>query len=121
MAKKKKLRKVGAKDLAYYLLGLAEAVERGPHTEYTRRVARQVSLLASWVVPRLGQSAGRANPHLHRSGLPALPENVTLLALPPYSPELNPMEKLWHSLRSHYWSNRTYVDYGDLRFPAIDA
>ena len=25
--------------------------------------------------------------------------------LPPYSPELNPVENLWHYLRSHYWAN----------------
>ena len=32
--------------------------------------------------------------------------NVSLIRLPPYSPELNPIENLWHYLRSHYWSNR---------------
>ncbi len=32
--------------------------------------------------------------------------NVTLVSLPPYSPELNPVENLWHYLRSHHWSNR---------------
>ena len=31
-----------------------------------------------------------------------IPENVTIVALPPYSPELNPVENLWHYLRSHY-------------------
>lgn len=40
-----------------------------------------------------------------------IPENVSLLHLPSYSPELNPMENLWHYLRSHYWSNRIYPDY----------
>jgi transposase len=29
---------------------------------------------------------------------------VTLVHLPPKSPELNPVENLWHYLRSHYWS-----------------
>lgn len=50
-----------------------------------------------------------------------VPENVTIVPLPPYSPELNPVENLWHYLRSHYWSNRTYADYDDLRLVAIDA
>jgi transposase len=40
-----------------------------------------------------------------------VPTNVTLIMLPPYSPELNPTENLWHYLRSHYWSNRSYDDY----------
>jgi len=31
---------------------------------------------------------------------------VSLIQLPPYSPELNPVENLWHYLRAHHWSNR---------------
>lgn len=38
------------------------------------------------------------------------PSNITLVPLPPRSPELNPVENLWHYLRSHYLSNRTYAD-----------
>ena len=34
--------------------------------------------------------------------------NITLVTLPPYSPELNPVENLWHDLRSHPWSNRKH-------------
>lgn len=43
-----------------------------------------------------------------------VPSNLTLLHLPPYSPELNPVERLWAYLRSHYLSNRVYQDYDDL-------
>jgi transposase len=43
-----------------------------------------------------------------------VPSNLTLLYLPPYSPELNPLERLWVYLRSHYLSNRAYGDYDDL-------
>ena len=43
-----------------------------------------------------------------------VPSNLTLLHLPPYSPELNPVERLWAYLRSHYLSNRAYKDYDDL-------
>ena len=43
-----------------------------------------------------------------------VPANMTLLYLPPYSPELNPVERLWAYLRSHYLSNRVYEDYDDL-------
>ena len=50
-----------------------------------------------------------------------VPENVTLVPLPTYSPELNPVENLWHYLRSHYWANRRYDTYDDLRHAAIDA
>ena len=50
-----------------------------------------------------------------------LPVNVTILPLPPYSPELNPIENLWHYLRSHHWSNREYVDYNALPEAATAA
>lgn len=43
-----------------------------------------------------------------------VPENITIFHLPPYSPELNPVENLWHYLRSRYWSNRAYADYDAL-------
>lgn len=43
-----------------------------------------------------------------------VPRNVTLLFLPAYSPELNPVERVWAYLRSHYLSNRVYLDYDEL-------
>jgi transposase len=49
-----------------------------------------------------------------------VPANVTLLHLPPYSPELNGAERIWGYLRSHYLSNRVYKDYDGL-FEAIKA
>ena len=50
-----------------------------------------------------------------------VPGNITLVHLPPKSPELNPVENLWHYLRSHYWSNRLYETWDDLKQAAIDA
>lgn len=43
-----------------------------------------------------------------------VPDNVWILLLPPYSPELNPIENLWHWIRSHDTSNRTFDGYDDL-------
>jgi hypothetical protein len=43
-----------------------------------------------------------------------VPANLTLLFLPPYSPELNPAERLWAWLRSHQLANRVYADYQEL-------
>ena len=57
----------------------------------------------------------------HTSKELKIPQNMTIIPLPAYSPELNPVENLWHYLRSHYWSNRTYTDYDALRLAAIDA
>ena len=39
----------------------------------------------------------------------ALPENITLIHLPPYSPELNPVELLWRELRRKYFHNRIFA------------
>src|SRR5690606_10215120 len=47
----------------------------------------------------------------HKSKALKLPDCITVLLLPPYSPELNPVENLWHHLRSHHLSNRIYDDY----------
>ena len=57
----------------------------------------------------------------HASKSLCVPGNVTVVTLPPYSPELNPIENLWHYLKSHCWSNRAYDDYNALEQAAIDA
>ncbi len=48
-----------------------------------------------------------------------VPGNVSLIRLPPYAPELNPIENLWHYLRSHHWSNREYRGYEGLKEEAV--
>lgn len=57
----------------------------------------------------------------HRSKQLQKPENITLIQLPAYSPELNPIENVWHYLKSHYLSNRSYADYEALEIAAIDS
>ena len=44
----------------------------------------------------------------HKSKDFHLPENLRLLFLPPYSPELNPQEHLWDELREKYFHNRVF-------------
>jgi DDE superfamily endonuclease len=43
-----------------------------------------------------------------------VPENISLLPLPPYSPELNPAENVWEYLRKNKLSNRLYESYDDI-------
>lgn len=57
----------------------------------------------------------------HKSKALAVPENISTLLLPPYSPELNPVENLWGYLRSHYLSNRAYDDYQHLLDAGAEA
>ncbi len=41
----------------------------------------------------------------------AVPANITLLPLPRYSPELNPVENVWQYLRQNQLSLRVWPDY----------
>jgi len=44
----------------------------------------------------------------HHSQRIVLPDNIRLLFLPPYSPELNPQEHLWDELREKFFHNRVF-------------
>lgn len=50
-----------------------------------------------------------------------VPTNITLLHLPAYSPELNPVERLWAYIKSHYLSNRVYKNYQEIFDVTKDA
>ncbi len=40
-----------------------------------------------------------------------VPDNITLIRLPPYSPELNSQENIWQFLRQNKLANRCYENY----------
>lgn len=44
----------------------------------------------------------------HKSKDLCCPENIRLVALPPYSPELNPQEHVWDELREKEFPNRVF-------------
>ncbi len=44
----------------------------------------------------------------HRAGELKIPANMRLLLLPPYSPELNPVEDIWDELREKWFENRVF-------------
>jgi transposase len=54
----------------------------------------------------------------HNSHGLVVPGNITLLALPPYSPELNPVERIWHYLRSHWLANSVFPAWRPSWMPA---
>lgn len=47
--------------------------------------------------------------------------NITLIPLPPYSPELNPIEQLWQQLKQKFLSNRCFENYDDIVEACCDA
>lgn len=73
--------------------------------ELSRRLAPDVHAALIW------DGAG-----FHVARALEVPENVSLIRLPPYSPELNPIENLWH-----FWSNRLYPRWEDLMDAAVAA
>jgi transposase len=45
----------------------------------------------------------------HSSGKLKAPENIYLLKLPPYAPELNPIEHVWDELREKFFHNKVFA------------
>ena len=78
--------------------------------EFSRQLAPGVRAVLLW-----------DNAPYHVGGDLVVPANVSLIGLLPYSPELNPVENLWHYLRAHHWSNRVYADYDALLEAATEA
>ncbi len=48
----------------------------------------------------------------HTSPKLCVPENISLLPLPAYAPELNPVEQVWAYLRANFLSHRVWNSYG---------
>jgi hypothetical protein len=48
----------------------------------------------------------------HKSKALRIPQNMKLLPLPPYSPELNPVENVWEELREKHFHNRVFSSLG---------
>lgn len=44
----------------------------------------------------------------HKASDLNIPDNLSILFIPPYSPELNPVENVWQFLRQTYLSNRIF-------------
>jgi len=50
-----------------------------------------------------------------------VPDNITILPLPPKSPELNPVENLWLFMRENWLSNRIFKSYDNIVDHCCDA
>jgi hypothetical protein len=46
----------------------------------------------------------------HKSSSLRIPENIRIAILPPYSPELNPVEHIWDELKEKGFHNRVFPD-----------
>ena len=50
----------------------------------------------------------------HTTGALTLPQNLSLLFLPPKSPELNPVENIWQYLRQTWLANSVFDTYDEI-------
>ena len=57
----------------------------------------------------------------HSSPKLAVPENIVLLKLPPYAPELNPAENIWEYLRGNILSHQVWETYEAIVAACCDA
>ncbi len=89
-------------------VGAAIVMPRASHdamTLHLAEIAKQVGTQAHAVLVCDGAGWHRAGGRLR------VPENITLLRLPPYAPELNPMENVWEYLRGNQLSMTVWRTY----------
>jgi len=90
---------VSIEAMNHHLAAIAKAVQAGAHAVITVDGA-------GW-----HQTGGRLK----------VPDNISLLFLPPYSPELNPVENIWQFLRQNYLAHRIFETYEDIVDACSDA
>ena len=57
----------------------------------------------------------------HMAATLVIPPNITLVRLPPYAPELNPIENVWEYLRGNTLAITVFEDYDDIVDKACTA
>ena len=50
-----------------------------------------------------------------------IPDNISILHLPPYSPELNPQENIWRYLKDTFLANRVFGSVDDISNACVEA
>jgi len=87
----------------------------------TQAMAAQLAEISQAVAPgahavlMLDQAGWHISPKLK------VPDNITLLPLPPRSPELNPVENVWQFVRDNWLSNRIFHSYEEIVDHCCDA
>lgn len=69
-----------------------------------------------WVASRRGYASCKRHygAGYHVAKHLAVPNNITLVPLPPYAPELNPVENVWEYLRGNKLSIAVFDGYDDI-------
>ena len=91
------------------------AVNAEAMAEHLAEISRRVSEGAHAVV--VCDGAGRHQPGRRL----VVPDNISLLRLPPYAPELNPVENVWEYLRANKLSMLVWDSYDAILHACRDA
>ena len=75
--------------------------------EHLALISAEVDARAHAVV-LLDQAGWHTTPKL------VVPDNITLMELPPRAPELNPTENIWQFMRDNWLSNHVFTNYNDI-------
>ena len=76
-------------------------------TEHLKAISAEASP-GSHAILLLDQAGWHMTPKLD------IPDNITLLLIPPRSPKLNPVEDIWQFMRQNWLSNRVFRNYNDI-------
>lgn len=57
----------------------------------------------------------------HKSKDLVVPDNIEIIYLPPYSPELNPIERLWKYMKTHFIHNRVFDSLKQMMAHMVDV
>jgi transposase len=57
----------------------------------------------------------------HKAKDLVVPDNIDIIYLPPYSPELNPIERLWKYMKTNYIHNRVFESLKQMMALMVDV
>ena len=88
---------------------------------YTQAMQWHLEEISSQVAPETHAVLILDQAGWHTTGKLNIPSNITLLSLPPRSPELNPVENIWQFMRDNWLSNRIFKSEDEIVSICSDA
>src|SRR5437879_4998548 len=80
----------------------------------TEAMAHQLALISNHIAPGRHAALLLDQAGWHTSTKLDVPDNITIVPLPPKCPELNRQENVWQFMRDNWLSNRVFTSYDNL-------
>jgi DDE superfamily endonuclease len=108
----------GLADKRFTFASIFAAIEPGTDNAFALVMPDVNTEAMQLFLDRFDETIGE-NEHAGWHGAKALavPGNITLVPLPPHSPELNPVERVWPHLKERFLSHRLHADYDAMPTP----